>query len=73
MSPNKTRSALEASAITNDGINDFKVKGFLTLVDDINLKIIEELVKNPNTSSMSLATKIQMPLSSLQRRRAILI
>jgi len=40
------------------------------LVDDINLKIIEELVKNQNTSSMSLATKLRMPHSSLQRRRA---
>ena len=70
MSHNKTRRAVEASAVSNNGINDFKVKAFLTLVDDINLKIIEELVKNPNASSMSLATKLQMPLSSLQRRRA---
>ena len=70
MSHNKTRKTLEASAVTNNGINDFKLKGLLTLVDDTNLKIVEELVKNPNTSSMSLATKLQMPLSSLQRRRA---
>ena len=69
MSHNKTRKTLEASAVTNNGINDFKFKGLLTLVDDINLKIIEELVKNPSISSMSLATKLQMPLSSLQRRR----
>jgi DNA-binding Lrp family transcriptional regulator len=55
---------------SKNGINDFKFKGLLGLVDNINLKIIEELVKNPNTSSMSLATKLQMPLSSLQRRRA---
>ena len=61
MSRNKTRRAVEASAVTNNGINDFKVKGFLTL--------IEEIVKNPNASSMSIATKLQMPLSSLQRRR----
>ena len=40
------------------------------LIDDINLKIIEELVKNLNTSSASLATKLRIPLSSLQRRRA---
>src|SRR5215471_6633913 len=49
---------------------DFNFKGLLKLVDDINLKIIEELVKNPGTSSASLATKLGIPLSSLQRRRA---
>jgi DNA-binding Lrp family transcriptional regulator len=47
-------------------VNDTKTKG---LIDNTNLKIIEELVKNPNTSSASLATKLGMPLSSLQRRR----
>jgi len=61
---------LQASGLTKNGINNFKFKGLLTLVDEINPKIIEELVKNPNTSSMSLATKLRMPLSSLQRRRA---
>jgi DNA-binding Lrp family transcriptional regulator len=40
------------------------------LVDDTNLQIIEELVKNANTSSASIATKLRMPRSSLQRRRA---
>ncbi|NAL78330.1 Lrp/AsnC family transcriptional regulator [Nitrososphaera sp. AFS] len=40
------------------------------LIDNINLKIIEELVKNPGTSSSSLSTKLEIPLSSLQRRRA---
>jgi len=47
-------------------VDDSKTKG---LVDNTSLKIIEELVKNPNTSSASLATKLGMPLSSLQRRR----
>jgi DNA-binding Lrp family transcriptional regulator len=55
---------------TNDGLNDSKTKGLLRIVDNTNLKIIEELVKNPDTSSTSLATKLKMPLSSLQRRRA---
>jgi DNA-binding Lrp family transcriptional regulator len=64
----KPRGGLQASGLTKNGIDNFKFKGLLTLVDDINLKIIEELVKN--TSSMSLATKLRMPLSSLQRRRA---
>lgn len=40
------------------------------LIDNINLKIIEELVKNPSTTSSSLSTKLEIPLSSLQRRRA---
>ena len=55
--------------VTNH-VNDSKTKGLLGLVDNTNLKIIEELVKNPNTSSASLATKLGMPLSSLQRRRS---
>jgi len=46
------------------------IKGLQGLVDNTNLKIIEELVKNPGTSSASLATKLGIPLSSLQRRRA---
>ena len=69
MSRNKTRKTLEASVLTQNGTND-SFKGPVTLVDDVNLKIIEELVKNPSTSSMSLATSLRMPLSSLQRRRA---
>ena len=70
MSRSKSKKVLEAPSLTNHDINDFKFKGLSTLVDDINLKIIEELVKNPSTSSASLATKLGMPLSSLQRRRA---
>jgi DNA-binding Lrp family transcriptional regulator len=71
VSKNKiTKTLITPETSYKNGINDFKFKGLLGLVDNINLKIIEELVKNPNTSSMSLATKLQMPLSSLQRRRA---
>jgi DNA-binding Lrp family transcriptional regulator len=71
VSKNKiTKTLINPETSSKNGINDFKFKGLLGLVDNINLKIIEELVKNPNTSSMSLATKLQMPLSSLQRRRA---
>lgn len=40
------------------------------IIDNTNLKIIEELVKNPESTSSCLATKLQIPLSSLQRRRA---
>jgi len=54
----------------NNDLNDSDVKGLFKLFDNTNLKIIEELVKNPSTSSASLATKLEMPLSSLQRRRS---
>jgi DNA-binding Lrp family transcriptional regulator len=69
VSRSKSKRVFQDSPLTNRDINDFKFKGLLPLVDDINLKIIEELVKNPGTSSASLATKLGMPLSSLQRRR----
>jgi DNA-binding Lrp family transcriptional regulator len=69
VSRSKSKGVLKTSSLTNHDINNSKFKGPLTLVDDISLKIIEELVKNPSTNSASLATKIGMPLSSLQRRR----
>jgi DNA-binding Lrp family transcriptional regulator len=71
VSKNKVTNTLASeTSLSKNGINDFKCKGLLTLVDNVNLKIIEELMKNPSTSSSSLATKLQIPLSSLQRRRA---
>lgn len=39
------------------------------LLDSINVRIISELVKNP-TTSLSLAKRLNIPLSTLQRRRA---
>jgi DNA-binding Lrp family transcriptional regulator len=69
VSRSKSKKVLEAPSLTNQDVSDFNFNGLKTLVDDINLKIIEELVKNPSTSSASLATKLGMPLSSLQRRR----
>jgi DNA-binding Lrp family transcriptional regulator len=63
----KTLEALET--LSKSDVNGFKSKGLLAFVDDVNLKIIEELVKNPSIRSSSLATKLQIPLSSLQRRR----
>jgi DNA-binding Lrp family transcriptional regulator len=65
-----TNTLASETSLSKNGINDFKFKGLLTLVDNVNLKIIEELMRNPSTSSSSLATKLQIPLSSLQRRRA---
>jgi len=66
---NKDTKPSETSLNKND-VNEFNYKGLLKLVDDINLKIIEELVKNPSISIASLAAKLQIPLSSLLRRKA---
>ncbi|HYZ50551.1 MAG TPA: Lrp/AsnC family transcriptional regulator, partial [Nitrososphaeraceae archaeon] len=40
------------------------------LLNSINIKIIAELVRDPTISSVSLANKLRIPLSTLQRRRA---
>jgi DNA-binding Lrp family transcriptional regulator len=69
VSPSKSRRVLEESSLTNQDIHESKTKG-LGLVDNINLKIIEELIKNPSASSAILAKKLGITLSSLQRRRA---
>jgi DNA-binding Lrp family transcriptional regulator len=44
--------------------------GVLKLVDDLNIKIVKELVRQPNISSTDIATKYRVPLSTVQRRRA---
>jgi len=41
-------------------------------VDKINLKIIKALMENPNIKSSELSEKLQVPLSTIQRRRAVL-
>lgn len=58
------------SAVVNDDQNNTKFYDALKIIDNINLKIIEELVLDPGQSSSSLAGKLQIPLSSLQRRRS---
>src|SRR5919202_1431346 len=40
------------------------------LLDGTNLKIIIQLLRNPTISSLSLAKKVHVPFSTLQRRRA---
>src|SRR5919199_6762869 len=39
-------------------------------IDKTNLKIIKELMQNPNIKSSELSEKLQVPLSTIQRRRA---
>jgi DNA-binding Lrp family transcriptional regulator len=41
-------------------------------IDKINLKIIKALMENPNIKSSELSEKLQVPLSTIQRRRAVL-
>ena len=41
-------------------------------LDSINLGIIKELIEDPNMKSADLAAKLQIPSSTIQRRRAML-
>lgn len=40
------------------------------LLNNINIKIVSELVRQPDISSLALSKKLNIPLSTLQRRRA---
>jgi len=51
-------------------IIDCPPKQVLKLLDSINIKIVSELVRQPNISSISLSKKLNVPLSTIQRRRA---
>jgi DNA-binding Lrp family transcriptional regulator len=59
-------------SLTFSGNSDYSTEAIdvLKIFDNTNLKIIEELVADPSLSSSSLASKIEIPLSSLQRRRS---
>jgi DNA-binding Lrp family transcriptional regulator len=41
----------------------------ISILDDINLKIIEELLNNGDIKSSEIASKLAIPLSTIQRRR----
>ncbi|HJT48432.1 MAG TPA: hypothetical protein VJ729_09640 [Nitrososphaeraceae archaeon] len=58
---NNNNSNLESS---------YSPKQISKLLDHQNIKIISELVSSPNITSLSLANKLDIPLSTLQRRRA---
>ena len=49
---------------------DISPKQVSKLLDDINIKIVSELVRQPDISSLVLSKKLDIPLSTLQRRRA---
>jgi DNA-binding Lrp family transcriptional regulator len=40
------------------------------LIDDLNIKIIKEMISRPDVSSTEIASKYKTPLSTIQRRRA---
>ena len=58
------------SANNNDVYDNAAPKYVSKLLDSIDIKIISELVRQPDISSLSLSNKLDIPLSTLQRRRA---
>lgn len=54
--------------ITNNTTNsDFLAH---KIIEPLNIKIMRELINNPDLSGTDIATKYHMPLSTIQRRRA---
>src|SRR5213593_416844 len=59
------------SANNNDVYDNAAPKYVSKLLDGIDIKIISELVRQPDISSLSLSKKLDIPLSTLQRRARI--
>lgn len=72
MSRRLPHSDANSLSLTFSGNSDYSTEAtdILKIFDHTNLKIIEELVADPSLSSSSLASKLEIPLSSLQRRRS---
>src|ERR671932_2898051 len=69
MGRNKTiRTELLSNSSIGNGSS--AAKYISKLLDNINIKIVSELVRQPDVSSLALAKKLDIPLSTLQRRRA---
>jgi DNA-binding Lrp family transcriptional regulator len=64
---NRTQSSI--AKIRSPNLSSYH-KQSSKLLNSTSLKIISELLRKPNISSSSLAKKVQLPLSTLQRRRA---
>ncbi len=64
----RTRQKIE-SEFGNNNISEKNYNLLKTDIDQINLKIIEELLNNPDIKNANLAKKLQIPLSTLQRRK----
>ena len=63
----RTKSIHTESFTTNVDISPKQVS---KLLDNINIKIVSELVRQPDISSLALSKKLDIPLSTLQRRKA---
>jgi DNA-binding Lrp family transcriptional regulator len=70
MGRNNTIRTKSSSTKSNNGTFNHSSKQASKLLDNANLKIISELLKNPSISSLTLAKRLDIPLSTLQRRRA---
>ena len=58
------------SRADKNGTFGYSSKQISKLLDNINIKIVSELVRQPDMSSLALSKKLDIPLSTLQRRRA---
>jgi DNA-binding Lrp family transcriptional regulator len=50
--------------------SDAEQVALLKLLDDTNIKIVSQILDNPDIGSLTLSKKLGIPLSTLQRRRA---
>lgn len=51
-------------------ISDSKQALLLRLLDNTNIKIVSQIMENPDIGSLTLSRKLNIPLSTIQRRRA---
>ena len=60
---------LPKSSTDNGIVQSYSPKYVSKLLDSDNIKIISELVRQPDISSLSLSKRLDIPLSTLQRTR----
>jgi DNA-binding Lrp family transcriptional regulator len=61
---------LSKSSMDKGIVESYSPKQISKLLDSDNIKIVSELVRQPDISSLALSKKLDIPLSTLQRRRA---
>lgn len=66
----RTNSIRTTAEVHKNGTFGYSPKQVLKLLDNIDIKIVSELVRQPDISSLALSKKLDIPLSTLQRRRA---
>ena len=66
----RTKSVRITAEVDRIGTFGYSPKQVLKVLDNINIKIVSELVRQPDMSSLALSKKLDIPLSTLQRRRA---